>query len=297
VSPAITARLRAVASRGLPPGVKRRLKQLWRTYHRLFFAFTPADLTSALQQLCVVPGAVVMVHSAFDRLFGFHGGPVDVIRVLQEVVGARGTLLMPTIPFQRTAVEYALGDPLFDPRRTPSQMGLITEVFRRAPDVVRSLHPTHSVAAWGGRADALIAGHERADTPCGRCTPYGRLFEYDGQILLLGVPANTMTFTYFVVEELEPRLSFPVLTRERYPLRWKDRDGIVQVSHVRLFSERLDHDVSPLAAELRRRGAWRERRVGRVPIILLRAREVYDAAAPLADKGIFPRELPSRPRR
>jgi len=274
--------------------VKRRVKQLVRAYYRTFFAFTPADLHSALQELGVVPGDVLMVHSAFDRFFGVRGGPLDVIRTLQEAVGPGGTLLMPTIPFLGTAVEYARGDPLFDAHNTVSRMGLITELFRRSPGVVRSLHPTHSVAASGGRAAALIADHERADTPCGRFTPYGRLLEYDGKILLAGVPANTMTFCYFVAEELEPRLAIPVLTRETYPLRWKDRNGTVQLSNVRLFSERLDHDLRPLVRELQRRGAWRERRVGRVPLVVLRAREVYDAALALADRGMFVRERPGR---
>jgi aminoglycoside 3-N-acetyltransferase len=284
--------LTTAASKALPPGVKRRLKQLVRAYHRMFFAFRPADLKSALRQLGVVPGDVLMVHSAFDRFLGFHGGPVDVIRALQEVVGAGGTVMMPTIPFRGTAVEYALGDPVFDARQTVSRMGLITEVFRRSPGVLRSRHPTHSVAVWGNRADAIIAGHEHAETPCGRRTPYGRLLEYDGRILLAGVPANTMTFCYFVAEELEPRLELPVLTRETYPMRWRSSDGSVQVTNVRLFSLHLDHDLNPLVRELQRRDAWRERRVGRVRLVLLDARDVYDAALALADRGMFPRERP-----
>src|SRR5436309_2786837 len=236
-------RVRAAASAVLPSPIKRSLKRLVRGYHRRFRAFTPVDLNRALVELGVVAGDVVMVHSAFDSFLGFQGGPVDVIRTLREVVGARGTLMMPTIPFRGTAVEYALGDPVFDVRRTVSRMGLLTEVFRRSPEVVRSIHPTHSVAVWGNRTDAIIAGHEHAETPCGRHTPYGRLLEYDGKILLAGVPANTMTFCYFVLEELEPRLAFPVLTRETYPMRWKDRDGTVRVTNTRLFSLHLDHDL------------------------------------------------------
>ncbi len=279
----------ATVARALPPAVKRRLKQVLRAYHRTFFGFTPADLRRALRRLGVVPGDVLMVHSAFDRFSGFHGGPIDVVQVLQDAVGTTGTLLMPTIPFQGSAIDYARGDPVFDARHTVSRMGLITELFRRAPGVVRSLHPTHSVAAWGCRAETLVAGHEQAGTPCGRQTPYGRLLEHDGKILLAGVPANAMTFGYAVVEELEPRLAFPVLTRAAYPLRWKDEDGIVRVANVRLFSPHLNHDVTPLVAELKRRRAWRERRVGRVPLVLVRARDVYDAGIALEQRGLFPR--------
>ena len=287
---AIRARLRTIVSGLLPPGVKRGLKRLVRAYHQRFYAFTAADLKRALLQLGVVPGDVLMVHSAFDRFVGFHGGPVGAIRALQEVVGPGGALMMPTIPFQGTAIEYALGDPVFDAQHTVSRMGLISEVFRRSPGVVRSLHPTHSVAVWGRRADAIIAGHELAETPCGRLTPYGRLLDYDGKILLVGVPPSTMTFGYFVAEELEPRLAVPVLTRERYPMRWKDGDGTVRVSQLRLISPRLDHDLQPLVSELKRRNQWRERSVGRLRLMLVRARDVYDAAAALADRGLFPRE-------
>jgi len=276
----------------LPSPIKRSLKRLVRGYHRWFRAFTPADLQSALVELGVVAGDVVMVHSAFDSFLGFQAGPVDAIRTLQQVVGAQGTLMMPTIPFQGTAVEYALGDPIFDAQRTVSRMGLLTELFRRSPGVVRSIHPTHSVAVWGNRADAIIAGHERADTPCGRLTPYEKLLEYDGKILLAGVPANTMTFCYFVAEELEPRVAIPVFTREKYPMRWRDGDGTVRVSNLRLFSLRLDHDLGPLVGELKRRRQWRERRVGGLRLMLLRARDVYDAAVALADRGMFLRERP-----
>ena len=290
----IRERVRAAASAVLPSPIKRSLKRLVRDYHRRFRAFTPVDLNRALVELGVVAGDVVMVHSAFDSFLGFQGGPVDAIRTLQQVVGARGTLMMPTIPFRGTAVEYALGDPVFDVRQTVSRMGLLTELFRRSPGVVRSIHPTHSVAVWGNRAEAIIAGHERAETPCGRSTPYEKLLEHDGKILLAGVPPDTMTFCYFVAAELEPQLAIPVFTREKYPMRWRDGDGTVRVSHLRLFSLRLDHDLRPLVSELKRRHQWRERRVGSLRLMLLRAREVYDAAVALADRGMFLRELPVR---
>ena len=100
----IRARLTSVASRMLPPGMKRGLKRLVRAYHQRFLAFTPADLQRALVQLGVLSGDVLMVHSAFDRFLGFHGGPVDVIRALQQVVGPDGTLMMPTPASPRVSI-------------------------------------------------------------------------------------------------------------------------------------------------------------------------------------------------
>src|SRR2546423_6651563 len=160
------ASIAAKTKSAVPAGFKRLVKRLVRSYHDTFYPFTPAGLKSALLGVGVVPGDVLMVHSAFDSFRGFQGSPMDVIRTLQEVVGVEGALMMPTIPFRGTAVEYALGDPVFDVRQTISRMGLITELFRRSSGVVRSIHPTHSVAVWGNRSAALIAGHEHAGTPC-----------------------------------------------------------------------------------------------------------------------------------
>src|SRR5256885_14387586 len=124
-------RVRAAASAVLPSPIKRSLKRLVRGYHRRFRAFTPVDLNRALVELGVVAGDVVMVHSAFDSFVGFQGGPVDAIRTLREVVGGRRKLMMPTITFQGTAVEYTLGHSVFDQQRTVSGIELITEVIHR----------------------------------------------------------------------------------------------------------------------------------------------------------------------
>jgi aminoglycoside 3-N-acetyltransferase len=292
VTAVIAANLRSAASKALPSGVKRRIKQMIRRSQETLFPFTPDDLQDRLRRLGVKRGDVLMVHSAFDKFVGFRGGPLEVIRTLQDLLGPEGTLLMPTLPFRGGAIDYARSDPVFDPRHTVSQMGLLTELFRRSRDVIRSCHPTHSVAAWGRHAEAMIAGHEQADTPCGRRSPYARLLDLDGKVLLAGVVDHTLTFGYFVVEELAPRLTWPVLTPERYPLRWKTRDGTIAVSYLHLYSPRLDHDMGPMVRELKSRNQWREGRVGRLRLVLVRAREIWDAGMSLAERNHFPRELP-----
>ena len=154
-------------ARRLKAGVKRRLKMLRHQYARTFRSFTPADLRDALVQLGIAPGDVVFLHSSFDAFAGFTGKATDVIATLQSVLGAAGTLLMPTLPFTSTAVEYVRSHAAFDVVRTPSRMGLLSELFRRSSGVLRSVHPTHPVAAWGHDAAAMIAGHHLATTPCG----------------------------------------------------------------------------------------------------------------------------------
>ena len=73
-------------------------------------------------------------------------GPVEaVIGAFQDVLTPEGTLVLPALSYD----EIGPDQPRFDVLRTKSCVGLIPETFRTMPGVRRSLHPTHSVAAWG----------------------------------------------------------------------------------------------------------------------------------------------------
>jgi aminoglycoside 3-N-acetyltransferase len=67
--------------------------------------------------------------------------------------------------------------------------------------VIRSLHPTHSVTAFGPRADELLLSHHTAPGPCGQGTPFMRLADDPrGFILLLGVNHESNTAIHGVEE-------------------------------------------------------------------------------------------------
>ena len=89
---------------------------------------------------------IVMVHSSLGRVGWTQGGPLTVIAALLEVLGPRGTLVMP-------AESPQLADPtnaaVFDPLTTPTTMGAIPEAFRSYPGTLRSNHPLGSVCANG----------------------------------------------------------------------------------------------------------------------------------------------------
>jgi len=157
------------------------------------------DIVHGLRALGLTPGDAVLVHSSLSSLGYVEGGADTVIDALLEAVGADGTVLVPTLT--GSEVLDAGHPPVYDPVGTPCWTGRIPETFRQRPDAVRSLHPTHSVAAIGARARELTAGHEHSLTPCGPDSPYGRLAHSGGYILLLGVGHEVNT-TYHLVEEI-----------------------------------------------------------------------------------------------
>ena len=151
--------------------------------------------TDTLRESGVNEGQTILVHSSFKAM-RCPGTPDDIVDALIDAVGKSGTLAVPT----HTWGIVNARQPVFDVLHSPSHVGVITETVRRRPDAVRSLHPTHSVAAIGARSTELTACHECNDTPCSRTSPYGRIVEWDGLIVMLGVSLLYNT-TYHGVEE------------------------------------------------------------------------------------------------
>ena len=168
-------------------------------------------------------------------------------------------------------------------------MGLLTELFRRTPGVIRSVHPTHSVAVWGADAAALVAGHVHAKTPCGVGSPYARLIDRDGKILFLGCDVKVMTFFHTVEELLEPRMPFSPFTQQEYLLESVDADGRAWTTRTRLSDPALvrRRNLTKLLPLLRQRAAWREAGVGGLRMRLVGARQVLGAGEALANQGIY----------
>jgi|ERR1700674_1518480 aminoglycoside 3-N-acetyltransferase len=276
-------------TRRIKASIKTRLKVLRHSYARTFRSFTVDELLDRLKQLGIGRGDMVLVHSSFDAFAGFAGKPTDIIRVLQEAIGPEGTLLMPTLPFSGTAVEYVRESPVFDVLRTASRMGLITELFRRFPDVVRSVHPTHPVAVWGHDAASIAGGHHLAATPCGKGTPFAALADRGGKILFLGADITSLTFYHMIEETIEARLPVSPFTQKRFVLISKQRDGSLVSTETRLFEPAVSRrrNLLKLVPELKRMGAWREQRIGRLVMTLLNAEDVFVAVGAMLDRGIY----------
>jgi aminoglycoside 3-N-acetyltransferase len=269
--------------------VKKYIRELQRWFAIKLRSFTPDELGQALAKLGIGPGDVVLVHSSFDAFAGFTGKPTDVITVLQAAVGERGALLMPTMTFSGSALGHARSDPLFDVARTPSRMGLLTELFRRMPGVTRSVHPTHPVAIWGADAGAIAAGHHLAKTPCGAGSPYEALLQRRGKILLLGCDIGVLTFYHLLEERIEAALPFSPFTAEQYRLQSKARDGELLQTQGRLYEPSVSRrrNLGKLVRPLRRAGAWRATRLGGLAITVLNASDVERVVRDMAQRGQY----------
>ena len=143
-----------------------------------------SELAAQLRALGVPEGGVLLVHTSFSRIGAVENGPLGLIGALQAVLGPTGTLVMPSMTDE--------DDHPFDRRRTPCfGMGIVADTFWRVPNVLRSDSP-HAFAAVGPQAAWITSDHP-LDVPHGLNSPVGRVYELDGQVLLLGIghDANT----------------------------------------------------------------------------------------------------------
>jgi aminoglycoside 3-N-acetyltransferase len=274
---------------GLKPPVKRFRHRARSAYINFFHSFTPAEFRERLRGLGVRSGDVLCVHSSFDQFLGFRGNVGEALQALKDSVGPEGGILMPTQPFTSTAIDYVRTHPVTDLARAPSLMGIMTELLRRTKGVVRSINPTHPVAAWGDKGVRLVGNDWEARTPCGQGTAYHRLIEADGKILMLGTGVQPMTFYHCVEELIEPSMPFSPFTSEVFTLQTKDAQGKLYTSRMRLFEpvKSAKRRMSLLVPELKASGYWREARLGRLEIIFLKATEVLEACRSMAKKNQF----------
>ena len=152
---------------------------------------TRQDIVRGLKQIGVREGDILMVHTALSSLGRVEGGADAVIDALIEAVGPSGTIAMPTL-YPPSISE----DEIFDVDESPSMMGEVTEVFRKRPGVARSAHPTHPTAAYGAKAQDLIRDHAKTPTACGAGTPFERLAQWGGKVLLIGVDQDRNTLLH-----------------------------------------------------------------------------------------------------
>jgi len=163
-----------------------------------------------VEDLCLVPGDIALVHSSMDRLeLGFSF--LRVLPALRGAVGSEGTLLLPATHLTERPETWLERGEVFDARRSPTSMGLLPEMARRQRDAVRSLHPTHSVVALGPRARELVGEHHLDIYPCGRQSPYYKIAECGGSIVGLGVDVDVLTSVHCIEDIWRER--FPVTTR------------------------------------------------------------------------------------
>ncbi len=135
------------------------------------------------------------MHSSMKSIGEVVGGADTVLDALSEYM-KDGLFVLPTHTWSYINAD----NPKFYVETSSVCVGILPELFRQRTGVLRSLHPTHSVAALGQDAAAFVQGDERFDTPCHRESAWGKLLDRKATILLVGVDLRRNTFIHGIEE-------------------------------------------------------------------------------------------------
>jgi aminoglycoside 3-N-acetyltransferase len=197
--------------------------------------FRPDELRMEIARRLPARFEILMVHSSYDGLLPMYKGSArDLLAALIDLCGPERTLVMPSFVMGGRTFDtksFFASQP-FDIRRTPSETGMLAELFRRTPGVLRSLHPTCSICALGPLASELTREHHLARTGLGPDGPFGVMTRRPTAILGLGVEYyRCLTHVHTATNELGDE--FPV----------KFANASVMVTLVDYDGNRMQHEL------------------------------------------------------
>lgn len=226
---------------------------------------TRDDIVKSIRSLGMQPGDLMIVHSSYKSIGGVEGGPQTVAEAIVDSVSPGGSVFVPTFNY---------GNDPYDPATARSFDGVITEFFRKCPDAIRSLHPTHPIAGIGPAAREILEGHDKVQ-PFGAGSPCWRLWERNACVLLIGVSHEANS----VAHVAEERLQMPYLDRRR-TAEVVRHDGSIET--VSLRRPGCSDAWGPvIEAPLRAINAIRDGRLGSAHLKLMRSQDVVAATEQL----------------
>ena len=280
------SRERLVALRTRYLSVRSKLHPVMRA---VYGTFDTVALREHLEQRIGGDFEILMVHSSVNNMQPMYtGSPLDFVQMLMSFCGPDRTLAMPAFYFGDPAIggadETFARNPRFDLRRTPSQMGLATELFRRSRGVVQSRHPVYRLAALGPLAKELTKGHERAETASGLGTPFDFMTARNTRILGIGKRYEVLTHVHHAEDVMGAE--FPVPRNTGGVLSMTLVDGVEEIPFQLKQHSLLWRRNMWKLGKIMGREALQEWEFHHVPLFATRAADVTRALITAAKQGI-----------
>lgn len=244
-------------------------------------------IKKSLSEIGLKKRDIVFVHSSLSALGYIKGGADTVIDAFLETLGPDGTLLMANHPAPFTIIEDGLGKcsrqgkQPFNPKTTPSSVGKIADSFWRKKGVMRSLHPSHSVAGIGPLAKEMLSGHSLTSKPFSRESPFGKMLDYNGYFLFFGAEMTSATFFH----ALEEWHNLPYLQEGKVLVDCNGREKKVTING--LPSGHRDFYTLPnkIMSRLKKKKTdIKIKKVGLGRIKMVKAKELYEKLSEIIDE-------------
>ncbi len=242
---------------------------------------SPSAVTSALLTIGVRPGGIVLVHPDAIVAAQFPAMPREqqldrLIEAIEAAIGRDGTLVIPTFSYSFTKGE------LFDVRRTPSAVGMVSERFRALLGVHRTADPIFSFACRGPLARELCA------LPVKECfgaeSVFAALHRLNAHIVCLGCSLSRATFVHYVETAHGVDYRYKKVFSGTMILPNGQAADCSVVYNVRDLTRKSDADLRRLQKRLANEQKSRTVQVGKSRIMAVTASDLFDTAWKMLDE-------------
>ncbi len=198
-----------------------------------FPVLTKKDIIEKLDKLGVKKGDIIYVASFASILGSSKNILRDTIDALIESVGVDGTVVMPTFNWN-----YCKGE-VFDPETSPSQVGVLTEIFRKRTGVLRSITPPWCTFATVGKLAEYIVSI-KGTSSFGSDSILEYLYEMNAKYVFLGCAFSEGAVH---IHWLEERFEVPYRYWKQFKGQVRIRGELVKnVSY--MYARRVDTDAT-----------------------------------------------------
>ena len=239
---------------------------------------TQKDIHKFLTDNGIKPSDTVLIHTSMKALGQAEGGCDGVIDGFISYL-TEGLFIVPTHTWANVGAE----NPVYNVKETMPCIGALPCVAAFRPDGVRSLHPTHSVAAFGKRAADFVKGEEKATSPGTPGGVWARLYDENAIVLLLGVGLNRNTYIHAVDEmiDLPDRLCAPI------PLTVIDYEGNAHELNFRKHGSTGSANFGNYRKPLEYMGAFKTAALGEAEVGIFYTRKGTEVIKKLWEKAEY----------
>ena len=165
--------------------------------------FTLEEINKQLKEIDAPTNSIVLIHSSL-RTIGEVEGRAEALLVtfIEYFTSDGGLLCIPTHTWDRIGDSSKITLDYLNPQTC---IGTLPNIAAKHPNALRSCHPTHSMAVFGDKSKAIefVKGEDTFITPANPLGCYGKIYDNDGYIMLIGVSHNRNTYLHCVEEMLD----------------------------------------------------------------------------------------------
>jgi aminoglycoside 3-N-acetyltransferase len=243
---------------------------------------TGMDFINVLKKLGIKSGDTLFIHSDISKFGKLAVKKRDVllgniIDSFKSAVGNCGTLIMPAFSYS-----FCKGE-IFDVENTKGTVGTLNEYFRRLPGVSRSVQPIFSAAVMGKNKDKFL---NISKDSFGKDSIFDKLKQANGKLVFFGASFHSCTYLHYV----EQMHKIPYRYMKEFNGKIKDGEKIYEdrcTFFVRYLNSNVVLDTSRLEKYLLENKIMKEASIGNGEILVIGAKELYNAGFKLLDEDIY----------